>query len=348
MTYKYHFFNDYSEGAHPQILEALTRTNLQQELGYSHDSFTIEATKLIQEKMHQPKAAIHFAATGTQANLVCLAALLKSYESVIAVDSGHINVYEAGAIEATGHKVHSLQGHDGKLTPEIVQDIVDNSTFDQMTKPKVVYISQSTELGSAYNKKELEKLAEVSKRNNLYLYIDGARLGHAIMAKNSDMSLQDIAKLCDMFYIGGTKNGGLIGEAIVIPNTNLQDEFRRHLRQRGALLAKARTVSVQFVEFFKDDLYLTNAKHANVMAEKLGAGIKACGYDFLSAPTTNQVFPIFPKAVIEKLRPMYGFYDWPSAEENDQAIIRLVTSWATPETAVEQFINDLEGVKSLD
>lgn len=345
MKYKYHFFDDYSEGAHPQILDALVRTNLQQELGYSGDQFSIQAAQLIQEKIKKPTAAIHFVSTGTQANLVCLASLLKPYESVIAVDSGHINVYEAGSIEATGHKVHSLPADNGKLTPDVVQALIDATTFDQMVKPKVIYISQSTEIGSTYNKVELEKLAEVSQRNQLYLYIDGARLGHAIMSQNSDINLQDIAEFADLFYIGGTKNGGLMGEAIVIPNVQLQDEFRRHLRQRGALLAKARAVSVQFLEFFKNNLYLDNAKYANDRAQQLAAGIQASGYHFLTTPTTNQLFPILPNAVIDKLKLQYGFYIRESAAIKDHSVIRLITSWATPETAVQQFIGDLQSLK---
>ncbi|MFA6037373.1 MAG: aminotransferase class V-fold PLP-dependent enzyme [Legionellales bacterium] len=341
MNYKYHFFDDYSEGAHPYILDALVRTNLQQEEGYSADSFSMQAEKLIQTQMNRANAQIHFVATGTQANIVCLASLLKPYESVIAVDSGHINVFEVGAIEATGHKVHSLPAQAGKLTPQMVQTLVESTNFDQMVKPKVVYISQTTEVGSIYTKKELEALSKVCKNHDLYFYIDGARLGHALMSEQADFNLQDIANLADMFYIGGTKNGGLIGEAIVIPNISLQPEFRRHLRQRGALLAKARSVSIQFVEFFKNNLYFENAKHANQMAKQLAQGIKACGYTFEAEVVTNQLFVHLPNNIIEKLKPLYGFHIWGKSSLNDHTVIRLVTSWATPETAVQGFIEDL-------
>lgn len=345
MNYKYHFFDDYSEGAHPSILDALVRTNLQQEEGYSADSFSAQATQLLQIQMNQPNAAVHFVATGTQANIVCLASLLKPYESVIAVDSGHINVFEVGAIEATGHKVHCLPAEDGKLTPQRVQTLVDQTNFDQMVKPKVVYISQTTEVGSVYTKKELENLSSVCKQNDLYFFIDGARLGHALMSEKADFNLQDIASLADMFYIGGTKNGGLIGEAIVIPNINLQAEFRRHLRQRGALLAKARTVSIQFVEFFKDDLYFKSAEHANKMAQQLAQGIKTCGYTFEAEVVSNQLFVNLPNAVIEQLKSLYGFHFWGKSTLNDHSIIRLVTSWSTPEAAVLEFLNDLNNYR---
>jgi threonine aldolase len=344
MSYQYHFFDDYSEGAHPQILDALVRSNLQQERGYSADSFSLEATRLIQQQINNPTAAIHFVATGTTANLVCLASLLKPYESVITADSGHINLYEAGAIEATGHKVQTVPAQDGKIMPDAVQALVDAAAFDQMVKPKVVYISQSTEVGSIYRKKELEELSRVCQQNDLYLYIDGARLGHAIMAKDADISLQDIASVADIFYIGGTKNGGLMGEAIVIPNIALQAEFRRHLRQRGALLAKARSVSIQFVEFFKNNLYFDNAKHANQMTAQLALGIKAHGYDFDSMPVTNQLFVVLPDKVIDQLKLIYGFHIWRKSKVKDHSVIRLITSWATPQASVEQFIFDLEKV----
>ncbi len=340
MAYKYHVFDDYSEGAHPQILEALTRTNLQQEQGYSDDTFSTQARKIIQQKCNQPQAAVHFVATGTQANIVCLSSMLKPFESVIAVSSAHINVYEAGAIEATGHKVHALPAQDGKLTQELFQKRLDDHNFDQIVKPKVIYNSQTTELGSVYSKKELEALAEIRDKNSLYLYIDGARLGHAITAHDSDTDLTDIARLADMFYIGGTKNGGLMGEAIVIPNQSLQTQFTYHLRQRGALLAKARSVSLQFIEFFKDDLYFKSAKYANEMAQHLAAGIKSCGYDFVSPPVTNQLFVILPNEVLEKLKQIYGFHIWGRSHLKDHTIVRFLTSWATPKAAIEEFITD--------
>ena len=246
MTYKHLFFDDYSEGAHPRILEALQRTNLQQEPGYVMDSFAVQATKLIREKFGVPEADVHFVASGTHANLCVLSAMLKPYESVIAADSGHINQHEAGAIEATGHKINTVKGYDGKVSPGEIQEMVEFHNFDQMVLPRAVYISQSTELGTVYTTAELTALSEKCKEHQLYLYVDGARLGAACAAKDGDLDPATLARLVDVFYIGGTKNGALIGEAIVIVNPQLNDHFRFNLRQRGGLLAKGRALSLQF------------------------------------------------------------------------------------------------------
>lgn len=341
MSYKYHFFDDYSEGAHPRILEAFTKTNKQQELGYGMDSFAIEATGLIREKIGKPDADIYFVSSGTHANLVGVSWLLKPYESVIAADNGHINLHETGAVEATGHKVHAMPAKDGKLTPAAVEEVVEMHNFDQMVKPRAIYISQSTEVGTVYTKTELTELSKVCKKHGLYLYIDGARLGAALTVANVDMDIKELADLADIFYIGGTKNGGLIGEAMVIVNPALKENFRYYLRQRGALLAKARAVSVQFVEFFKDSLYFDSAKHANEMAQRLAQGIREKGYKFMVESPTNQIFPIFPNTLIDKLKTDYGFHIW-SKVDSENSAIRLVTSWATTSEAVEGFIKDLK------
>lgn len=339
----YFFFDDYSEGAHPRILEAFSRRNLQQERGYGMDSFAHEAERLIQEKIGKPEAHAHFVSSGTHANLICVSSLLKPYESVIAPDNGHVHIHEAGAIEATGHKINAVPGVAGKLTPTAVREILATHSDEHTVQPRVVYISQATELGTVYSKRELQNLHDVCKENGLYLYIDGARIGNAVMSKNADLDLKDIANLCDIFYIGGTKNGGLIGEAIVIVNPRLQENFRHHLRQRGGLLAKARAVTVQFVEFFKDNLYMENAKHANDMAQKLAAGIRECGYEFLNEPVANQIFSILPNAIIEKLERQFGFYVWSKATAApDHSVVRLVTSWATTDIAVQEFLKELQ------
>ncbi len=342
MPYEYIFRDDYSEGAHPKILEALLKTNLQQEAGYGMDTFTEEAEQLIKKTINKPQAQVHFVATGTQANLICLAALLKPYESVIAVDTGHPCVHEAGAIEATGHKINVAPGIEGRLTPDAVMEILNSHTDEHMVKPRTVYISQSTELGTIYNKQQLQELSKICKQEKLYLYIDGARIGSALMSSKADFDLALIADLSDMFYIGGTKNGALLGEAIVIVNPDLQKDFRYHLKQRGALLAKGRTISLQFLELFKDNLYFENARKANTMALQLAAGIEGCGYGFLSVTSTNQIFPILPNSIIEKLQQKYAFYIWKkSVFKPDHSAIRLCTSWATPESAVQKFIGDL-------
>jgi len=343
MSYKYLFFNDYSEGAHPDVLILLQETNTVQELGYGEDSLSIRATKLIKKELGDDGVEVHFVSAGTQANLVVLAALLKPYESVIAAETAHINVHEAGAIEATGHRINTVQSKDGKLTVADIGSVLRAHTDEHMVKPKVVFISQSTEVGTLYTLSELKDISKFCKENDLYLYVDGARLGSALASSESGMNLSDFVTLADVFYIGGTKNGALLGEAIVICNTELQKDFRYHLKQRGALLAKGRVIATQFIALFENDLYMKNAKHANEMARKLAEGIKSCGYSFLTEPTTNQIFPVLPNSVIEKINKDYGFYVWSKVDATKSAT-RLVTSWATKSEAVDQFIADLGAI----
>jgi threonine aldolase len=337
MPYKYLFFDDYSEGAHPRILEALARTNLQQEPGYVMDSFAVEAAGFIRERFGKPEAEVHFVSSGTQANLAVLSAILKPWESVIAAETGHINTHETGSIEATGHKVNTVKGQDGKVTPSEIQDAVEMHDFDQMVLPRAVYVSQSTELGTVYSESELAALSKRCKEHGLYLYVDGARLGAALASPSCDLDPKTLASLVDVFYVGGTKNGALIGEAIVIVNPDLQDHFRYNLRQRGGLLAKGRAVSLQFLELFRDNLYFDIAKHANALARELSAGIKDCGYQLYVETTTNQVFPIFPNTVIEHLQQDYGFHVWEKFD-GQSSVVRLVTSWASEQNSISEFL----------
>ena len=340
MAYKHLFFDDYSEGAHPRILEALARTNLQQEPGYVMDSFAVEAAGFIRDRFGCPHADVHFVSSGTQANLAVLSAILKPYESVIAAESGHINTHEAGAVEATGHKVNTVKGQEGKVRPAEIQDMVEMHNFDQMVVPRAVYISQSTELGTVYTKAELMAVAEKCKEHGLNLYVDGARLGAALTSWECDLDPATFANLVDVFYVGGTKNGALIGEAIVIVNPQLQNHFRYNLRQRGGLLAKGRAVSLQFLELFRDDLYFEIARHANTLAQQLAAGISEGGYQMFVEVRTNQVFPIFPNTIIERLQPDYGFHVWEKFDAQN-SVVRLVTSWATEVGAVSEFLTTL-------
>lgn len=337
----YSFKNDYSEGAHERILKALSDTNLLQEAGYGEDTFCNQAIHVIREKIQTPTADIHFVSGGTQANLIVISSLLHPYESVISATSWHIAVHEAGAIESTGHKINTVETRDGKLKPHDIQAVLDQHTDEHMVKPKLVFISNSTEVGSIYSKAELEELSQFCRKNRLYLYLDGARLGSALTSASNDLSISELSKLVDVFYIGGTKNGALLGEAIVILNDALKENFRFHLKQKGALLAKARVLGVQFLELFKDDLFFDLAKHANSMASKLAAGIKHQGYEFLTEPVSNQIFPILPHHLIDKLSKTYGFYVWQKIDDKSSAI-RLVTSWATKEDFVHQFIEDLQ------
>lgn len=344
INYMYTYFDDYSEGAHPQILEALSRTNLSQEIGYGNDSFCQEAARILKERIKNLDADVHFVSAGTQANLIAFTAMLRPYESVIAPTSGHIAIHEAGAVEATGHRINMVETSNGKLSAQDIQNVVDAHIDEHMVRPRAVFISQATEVGTIYKKDQLEAISKVCKKNKLYLYMDGARLGSALTSSEADITLPELSKIVDMFYIGGTKNGALLGEAIVINNAKLKENFRYYLKQRGALLAKGRVLGVQFVELFTKDLYFELAKHANEMAGKLSEGIKKQGYTFLSESSTNQIFPILPNSVIEKLKSNYGFYVWAKVDAKNSAI-RLVTSWATKESAIDEFLVELKKIK---
>ena len=337
----YSLKNDYSEGAHPQILEALLKTNLEQSEGYGEDKYCEEAKKLIKEKLQNDNVDIHFIPGGTQANLTSIAAFLRPHEASIAANTGHIFVHETGAIEATGHKVISVNVEDGKLRKEHVLSVLKEHTDEHMVKPKLVYISNSTEIGTIYKKNELEELSQVCRANNLLLYMDGARLGSALCCRENDLDLSDFVNLTDAFYIGGTKNGAFMGEALVICNDNLKEDFRYHIKQRGALLAKGRLLGIQFMELFRDNLFFEIGQHANDMADILRNGISELGYKYLIDSSSNQIFPILPNTVIEKLQEKYLFIIWGS-EDEDSSSIRLVTSWATSKEAVLGFIEDLK------
>ncbi len=337
----YSLKNDYSEGAHPQILEALLKTNLEQSEGYGEDKYCEEAKKLIKEKLQNDNVDIHFIPGGTQTNLTSIAAFLRPHEASIAANTGHIFVHETGAIEATGHKVISVNVEDGKLRKEHVLSVLKEHTDEHMVKPKLVYISNSTEIGTIYKKNELEELSQVCRENNLLLYMDGARLGSALCCRENDLNLSDFVNLTDAFYIGGTKNGAFMGEALVICNDNLKEDFRYHIKQRGALLAKGRLLGIQFMELFRDNLFFEIGQHANDMADILRNGISELGYKYLIDSPSNQIFPILPNTVIEKLQEKYLFIIWGS-EDEDSSSIRLVTSWATSKEAVLGFIEDLK------
>ena len=336
---KYSFKNDYSEGAHPAILQRLIDTNLEQTIGYGEDEFCNEAREFIKKRLKKD-SAIHFVSGGTQANLIVISSILKPHESVVAAESGHIAVHETGAIEATGHKINTIATDNGKITPEQISIILATHTDEHMVKPKLVYISNSTEVGSVYSKKELQKLYHFCQENNLYLFVDGARLASALTSSKCDLSLEDMANFTDVFYIGGTKNGALLGEAIVINNLKLDEDFRYHIKQKGGMLAKGRLIGIQFSEMFRDDLFFEMGKHANQMAEKLANAISAKGHNFLTEPSSNQIFPILPNSIIEKLQQDFEFYIWQKIDEQNSAI-RLVTSWTTPEEQVENFIKSI-------
>jgi threonine aldolase len=337
---KYSFKNDYSEGAHPLIIKALDKLSNTQQKGYGEDIHTKSAINILKNEIESKVYDIHLIPGGTQTNIIALSAMMQPHEAVICPDSGHINVHEAGAIEATGHKVISIKSENGKLYPDQIEKILDTHKSEHMVKPKVVYISDSTEIGTHYTKAELEDLSEVCDKNNLFLYLDGARLGSALMIDNLELKLSDIANLTDIFYIGGTKNGALFGEALVIINPKLNKDFRWYIKQRGGLLAKGASLGVQFEVLFQNDLYWELAKHANNMAQKLTTMIQELGFNFLSHSKTNQIFPILPNSIIDNLSRDYDFYKW-KALNKDETSIRLVTSWATKEKIIDTFIEDL-------
>jgi len=335
----YSFKNDYSEGAHPNILKALMESNMKQMEGYGEDKYSLDAITLLKDKLKCNDVDIHLFCGGTQTNLTAISAFLRPYEAVISANTGHVLVHETGAIEATGHKVISIKVDDGKLNPIHIKMALEEHNDEHMVKPKLVYISNPTEIGTVYKKQELEDLSECCRESNLILYVDGARLGSALCSKGNDIKLSDLVKLTDAFYIGGTKNGALMGEALVICKDSLKEDFRFNIKQKGGLLAKGRLIGIQFLELFKDNLYFDLAEHANIMAELLKNGISNCGYGFLINSPTNQIFPILPNKIIDKLSGKYSFYIWQKIDDDNSAI-RLVTSWATKEEAVKSFIDD--------
>ena len=339
---KFSFKNDYSEGCHPNILEALLYSNTNQQAGYGEDEYSLKAKDLIKKTINNQEADVYFVSGGTQANLIVISSILRPYQCAVSASTGHILNNETGAIEATGHKILSIETDDGKLKPSDIQTVLNSHrNVPHQVMPKLVYISNSTELGTIYQRQELEELSDFCRKNNLYLFMDGARLGHAITSEISDLSLEDIAKLTDVFYLGGTKNGALIGEAIIINNTSLQRDFAFNIKQKGALLAKGRLLGVQFLELMKNDLYFDLAKHANEQAMKIKNALLEKGTVFLSDTYTNQIFPVLSHDIIEILSEKFEFYVWKNINENSSAI-RLITSWNTSDEAIQDFIKIID------
>lgn len=335
---------DYSEGAHPAVLEKLALTNLEQTPGYGQDIYCRRAADLIKDRCQAPQAEVHFLTGGTQTNLTVIAACLRPYQGVISASSGHINVHETGAIEATGHRVIAVGEQNGKITPEQIsrccqehwQD--DNPEF--APQPKLVYLSFPTEYGTLYSKEELSAIRRACDENNLYLFMDGARLGYGLQAPGNDLTLADIAACCDVFYIGGTKIGALLGEAVVICNPKLQKDFRYFMKQKGAMLAKGRVLGIQFLALFENDLYFKISNHANDMAQIIRRACLDAGYDFLYDSPTNQQFPIMPEKTVKRLEEFYSFAHIKRLERGMTAI-RICTSWATREQDAQQLANDI-------
>ncbi|MCR1898355.1 aminotransferase class I/II-fold pyridoxal phosphate-dependent enzyme [Irregularibacter muris] len=333
----YSFMNDYSEGAHPQVLDLMIKANLEQNGGYGQDIHSEKAKEYMKKAMEREDADIHFIPGGTQSNLLVIGSFLRPHQCVISADTGHITGHESGAIEATGHKVISVPCKEGKLTPYEIQRALEENAEEYTPQPKMVYISNSTELGSLYSKAELEALHAICKEKDLLLFMDGARLGSALMSEANDLALKDIARLVDVFYIGGTKNGALLGEAIVILRDELKTDFRILMKQRGAMMAKGFVLGIQFEALFQDNLYFDLARHANKMAEKIASSLEALDYTFYEKPVSNQLFITLPNTLLEKLSKEFK-YTVQEKLDKDRTVIRLVTSWATTEESVDALI----------
>ena len=338
------FNSDYTEGAHPRILERLMETNLEQTTGYGEDAYCEAAREAIRKVCDAPEADVHFLVGGTQANFTVISSALKPYQGVLCADTGHINVHETGAVEACGHKVLALPGKDGKITAEQIRNAYDlhwsDESHEHIAQPKMVYISHPTELGTLYTKGELEEIGRVCRECGLYLFLDGARLGYGLMATGTDVTIADIAKICDVFYIGGTKVGALFGEAVVIMNPQLKPDFRYCIKQKGGMLAKGRLLGIQFLELFRDGLYFEIAKHAIDMAMILKEGLKEKGYSFFMDSVTNQQFIMIEDEKLEKIREKYGV-TYQQRYDETHSVIRLCTSWATTEENVRSLLADL-------
>lgn len=338
------FNSDYLEGAHPRVMQRLMETNLAQSPGYGEDEYCEEARATIRTLCHAPDADVQFLVGGTQTNTTVLAAALLPYQGVISADTGHIAVHESGAIEATGHKVIALPGRSGKLDAGQVSDCCrlhfSDESHEHMVMPAVVYISNPTEVGTLYSREELTALRAVCDQWNLVLFLDGARLGYGLASQENTLDLPFLARVCDVFYIGGTKQGLLFGEALVIRNEALKRNFRYMIKQKGGMLAKGRLLGVQFQEMLRDGLYDELSEHAIQLAMKLKAALTELNVPFLVDSPTNQQFPILPDVVLSMLRQKYSYATIERVDTKHTAV-RFCTSWATREEDVDALITDL-------
>ena len=341
------FHNDYSEGCHQKVMDALVRTNMEQTTGYSEDGYCASAAEKIRKCCARDDLAVHFLVGGTQANLTVITAGLRPHQGVLCADSGHVNTHETGAIEATGHRVLGLPSVYGKIRAEQVREYMKNHfadpSFEHTVQPGMVYISNPTEWGTLYSREELEELSLACKEYALTLFMDGARLGYGLMAQDNDLTMKDLAELCDVFYIGGTKVGALFGEAVVISNPVLARDFRYIMKQRGGMLAKGRLLGVQFDALFTDDLYFEISAHADRMAQLLRAKFEELGYDFFMPAQSNQLFPILPRKVRAYLGEKYTFIEMDKLD-GDRTVCRFCTSWATKQENVVALCRDLEKI----
>ena len=338
------FNSDYTEGCHTAILEKLVETNMEQTAGYGEDEYCGQARELIRKACGDERVDVHFLVGGTQTNVTVISAALKHYQGVITAKTGHINVHETGALEACGHKCLCIETPDGKLTAEQIAAYTDahfaDESFEHMVQPKMVYISNPTEIGTIYKKAELEAIYQVCKKRGLYLFMDGARLGYGLMCKENDLTLSDITANTDVFYIGGTKVGALFGEAVVIRNEELKKDFRYNIKQRGGMLAKGRLLGIQFDTLFTGNLYLEISKNAIETAAKLKAALKEKGYEFFINSPTNQIFVILENKKMEELGEKVKFSFWEKYDDS-HTVVRFATSWATKMEDIDSLIETL-------
>ena len=338
------FVNDYSEGAHEKILERLIETNREKLSGYGTDIYCEAAKQKIREACKCPEADIHFLVGGTQTNATVIDAMLCQYEGVVAATTGHVSTHEAGAIEASGHKVLTIPHENGKISAQVLEsyfeDFYADGNHEHMVFPGMVYISHPTEYGTLYSKKELEELSKVCHKYEALLYLDGARLGYGLVSEENDVTLADIAELCDVFYIGGTKVGALCGEAVVFTKKNTPKHFMTIVKQHGALLAKGRLLGIQFDTLFTDDLYLTISKNAIKTANMLKKALKEKGYTFYIDSPTNQIFLVLEDEKLKQLEKEVAVSFWEKADDT-HTIVRLATSWATSEEEIRELIGIL-------
>ena len=332
------FENDYIQGAHPEVLKRLTETNLEPLSGYGTDPYCESAREKIRRECGCPEAEIHFLVGGTQTNAVVIDAMLKGFEGVAAADTGHVAVHEAGAVEYTGHKVLTIPHHSGKIDPgelkEYLEGFYQDANHEHMVFPGMVYLSHPTELGTLYSRKELEEISHICREYEIPLFLDGARLGYGLMSSDTDVTLQDVAQLCDVFYIGGTKVGALCGEAVVFPE-KAPRHFLTSVKQHGALLAKGRLLGIQFDTLFTDNLYFDISRHAIERAEELKRVLQEKGCTFAWESPTNQQFVILEDSTVRRLKEHVVFSFWEKADET-HTVVRFVTSRATRKEEIEE------------
>ena len=341
----YLFHNDYNQCCHPRVMEKMVEMQSMQMTSYGQDVCCDSAADMIRKLCKNDQLAVHFLVGGTQTNLTVISAALRPHQAVLGVQTAHVNVHETGSIEATGHKIVALPSADGKITAEQIAETMEAQLADEsaehVVQIKLVYISNSTELGTIYTLRELEKISAVCKKYGLYLFMDGARLSYALTAADSDVTFQDLARLCDVFYMGGTKCGAMFGEAVVISNPAIAEDFRYIIKQKGAMLAKGWLLGIQFEALLQDDLYFSVARQANVYAQQLRETLLSLGYKMLIETTTNQLFPILPNKLLDKLSAEFTYNMQEKVSDTHKAV-RFCTSWATTAESVDALCEALK------